>query len=81
MAKIDRLSRDTEQSLSIYRNLDGRLNSCDIPHLDKFTLTLFMAIADRERELIGLRTKQALDQKRKWVGEWRALVVRIKKKP
>ena len=71
VAKIDRLSRDTEQALSIYRGLDGRLESCDIPNLDKFTLTLFMAIADRERELIGLRTKQALDQKRLKVGEWR----------
>lgn len=71
VAKIDRLSRDTEQALQIYRELDGRLESCDIPNLDKFTLTLFMAIADRERELIGLRTKQALDQKRKQIGEWR----------
>jgi len=71
VAKIDRLSRNTEQALQIYRELDGRLESCDIPNLDKFTLTLFMAIADRERELIGLRTKQALDQKRLQVGEWR----------
>ena len=71
VAKIDRLSRNTEQALLIYRELEGRLESCDIPNLDKFTLTLFMAIADRERELIGLRTKQALDQKRKRVGEWR----------
>lgn len=71
VAKIDRLSRNTEQALLIHRELDGRLESCDIPNLDKFTLTLFMAIADRERELIGLRTKQALDQKRERVGEWR----------
>ena len=71
VAKIDRLSRNTEQALLIYRELDGRLESCDIPNLDKFTLTLFMAIADRERELIGLRTKQALDQKKERVGEWR----------
>lgn len=72
VAKIDRLSRSTEQALQIYRELDGRLESCDIPNLDKFTLTLFMAIADRERELIGIRTKQALDQKLLQVGEWRA---------
>lgn len=71
VAKIDRLSRNTEQALLIHRELEGRLESCDIPNLDKFTLTLFMAIADRERELIGLRTKQALDQKLKRVGEWR----------
>ncbi|MBJ6120073.1 recombinase family protein [Pontibacter sp. BT310] len=71
VAKIDRLSRDTEQALSIYRELDGRLESCDVPNLDKFTLTLFMAIADRERELISIRTKGALVEKRKQVGEWR----------
>lgn len=71
VAKIDRLSRNTEQALRIYSELSGRLESCDIPNLDKFTLTLFMAIADRERELIGLRTKAALDEKRKHAGEWR----------
>lgn len=71
VAKIDRLSRNTEQALSIYRELDGRLESCDVPNLDKFTLTLFMAIADRERELIGIRTKAALDEKKKQTGEWR----------
>ncbi|GAB3327730.1 recombinase family protein [Larkinella ripae] len=71
VAKIDRLSRNTEQALSIYRDLEGRLESCDIPNLDKFTLTLFMAIADRERELIAIRTKQALEQKRLKFGEWR----------
>jgi DNA invertase Pin-like site-specific DNA recombinase len=71
VAKIDRLSRRTEQALNIYSELEGRLESCDVPNLDKFTLTLFMAIADRERELISLRTKAALDEKRKKLGEWR----------
>lgn len=76
VAKIDRLSRTTEDALAIYKELDGRLYSCDIPtekgaKMDKFTLTIFMAIADRERELIGIRTKQALDVKREREGEWR----------
>lgn len=71
VAKIDCLSRNTEDALQIYRMLGQRLESCDIPNLDKFTLTLFMAIADRERELIALRTKAALAEKRKQVGEWR----------
>jgi DNA invertase Pin-like site-specific DNA recombinase len=71
VAKIDRLSRNTEQALTIYRELDGRLESCDIPNLDKFTLTLFMAIADRERELIAIRTKGALVERKKRTGEWR----------
>lgn len=65
VAKIDRLSRTTEHALSIYEQLSGNLVSCDIPNLDKFTLTLFMAIADRERELISIRTKQALAAKKK----------------
>ncbi|SDM65399.1 Site-specific DNA recombinase [Catalinimonas alkaloidigena] len=71
VAKIDRLSRNTEQALALYRQLDERLESCDIPNLDKFTLTLFMAIADRERELIAIRTKAALDVRRQQRGEWR----------
>jgi len=64
VAKIDRLSRVTEDALSIYNELDKRLVSCDIPNLDKFTLTIFMAIADREKELIGIRTKAALQAKK-----------------
>jgi DNA invertase Pin-like site-specific DNA recombinase len=73
VAKIDRLSRNTEQALLIYRQLEERLESCDIPNLDKFTLTLFMAIADRERELISIRTKSALDEvvKRRNGKNWR----------
>jgi len=64
VAKIDRLSRRTEQALEILETLNGRLASCDIPNLDKFTFTIFMAIADRERELISIRTKQALAAKK-----------------
>lgn len=71
IAKVDRLSRDTEQALLIYRELEERLESCDIPNLDKFSLTLFMAIADRERELASIRTRAALIQKVHRVGQWR----------
>lgn len=71
VAKVDRLSRNTEDALYIYRQLDERLESCDIPNLDKFTLTLFMAIADRERMLISIRTQQAVEARRVRVGEWR----------
>lgn len=60
VAKVDRLSRKTEDALDIYSQLNGRLIACDIPNLDKFTLTIFMAIADRERELISIRTRAAL---------------------
>jgi DNA invertase Pin-like site-specific DNA recombinase len=39
-----------------------------------------MAIADRERELIGIRTKAALTEKRKRDGEWRRGSVAFKEK-
>jgi DNA invertase Pin-like site-specific DNA recombinase len=65
VAKIDRLSRKTEDALDIYSRLGRRLISCDIPNLDKMTLTLFMMIADRERELISIRTKAALKAAKK----------------
>lgn len=71
VAKVDRLSRNTEHALHIYKLLGERLESCDIPNLDKFTLTLFMAIADRERELISIRTKMAVEARRIREGEWR----------
>ncbi len=64
VAKVDRLSRKTEDALYIFSKLNGKIISCDIPNLDKFTLTLYMAIADRERELIGIRTRQALQAKK-----------------
>lgn len=94
VAKIDRLSRTTEHALKIYSDLDGRLISCDVPNLDKFTLTLYMAISDRERELISIRTTQALNAKKarakaaglpenwrtgKWNNEARAKAVQTNK--
>lgn len=75
VAKVDRLSRNTEQALGIYNDLDGRLFCADLPmsptdRVDKFTLTIFLAIADRERELISIRTKQGLAAKKAREGQW-----------
>ena len=70
VAKVDRLSRRTEDALEIYSKLDGRLISCDIPNLDKFSLTLYMAMADREREMISIRTIGALNAKRERGETW-----------
>lgn len=69
IAKCDRLARNTEQALQIYRELEGNLESCDIPNLDEFTLTLFQAIATREKQLIQIRTKNALKIKVEQSGE------------
>lgn len=71
-AKLDRLSRDVDDVRYILRVLKNNVRFCDIPGIpDKFTVTMYAAFAERERELIGLRTKQALKQKVKLTGEFR----------
>jgi len=75
VAKVDRLSRNTEFALNVYSELNGYLFACDIPQepgskMDKFTLTIFLAIADREGELISLRTSSALQRKIQRDGKW-----------
>lgn len=68
VAKADRLSRNVQDALSLLGVLDGRLLCCDCPNTDRFTLTLLFAIAERERELISIRTKAALEAKRRREG-------------
>ncbi len=72
VAKQDRISRNVIDVLTIYDKLNGQLICCDIPSgeapVEKFMLTIFAAISERERELISIRTKQALQAlKRKGV--------------
>lgn len=64
VAKTDRL-RNTLEALQILEEVgEENIFFCDLPHTDKFTLTLFFSIAEREALLISLRTKSALDAKR-----------------
>lgn len=64
IAKSDRL-RNTLEALQILEEVgEENIFFCDLPHTDKFTLTLFFSIAEREALLISLRTKSALDAKR-----------------
>lgn len=65
VAKADRLGRDAKEALGIYDDLNEKLMCCDIPNTDRFTLTIFFAVAERERFLTKIRTKGALDAKRK----------------
>lgn len=64
VAKLDRLSRDVEHIFSIKRELGDNLKSCDLPSTDSMTLSIFAGIAQRERELISIRTKAALKVKK-----------------
>jgi hypothetical protein len=60
IAKSDRF-RNTAEALKIYEEMgDGNIMFCDLPTTEKFTLTLFFALAEREALLVSIRTKQAL---------------------
>ena len=64
IAKSDRF-RNTAEALRIYEKMgDGNIMFCDLPHTDKFTLTLFFALAEREALIVSIRTKQALAVKK-----------------
>ena len=65
VAKLDRLSRDVEHVFKINKQLgEGRLICCDLPSTDILTLSIFAGLAQRERELISIRTKYALKAKK-----------------
>lgn len=70
IAKVDRLSRNTKHTLDIFERLNGKLFFADLPISNddpsafKMLLTFHSAIAERERELIKIRTRHALKAKR-----------------
>ncbi|TLM67217.1 MAG: resolvase [Deltaproteobacteria bacterium] len=59
IAKLDRLSRSLNYITSL---AESRVDFvvCDLPGCDQFTINLYGALAQRERELISQRTKAAL---------------------
>lgn len=64
IAKTDRF-RNCQQALEVLNKMgEGNIMFCDLPATDKFTLTLFFALAERERLITSLRTKQALKAKK-----------------
>ena len=64
IAKTDRF-RNVAQALQIMDEMgEGQIEFCDLPHTDRFTLTLLFALAERERRITSIRTKQALAAKK-----------------
>jgi len=59
VAKLDRLSRDIHFITSLEKAGIG-FTVCDFPFANKFTIHIFAALAQYERELISQRTKAAL---------------------
>jgi DNA invertase Pin-like site-specific DNA recombinase len=64
VAKLDRLSRNVEHIFKIQNQLGDLFKSCDLPSTDSLTLSIFAGLAQREREIISIRTKQALQAKK-----------------
>lgn len=65
VAKLDRLSRDVEHIFKIQKQLGPLFKSCDLPTTDALTLSIYAGIAQRERELTSIRTRQALQAKKR----------------
>lgn len=59
VAKLDRLTRNVEFGASL---LNGKIKFrvAEMPHADNFQLHIMLAVAEKERDLISQRTKQAL---------------------
>lgn len=62
IAKTDRF-RNTIEALQTYDDMNGNIYFCDLPYSDKFTLTLFFSLAEREALMVSIRTKAALKAK------------------
>lgn len=58
-SKIDRLSRNAEFLLKLM-NSKVEFVCCDIPNCDRFTISLFAILAEKEKNMISERTKNAL---------------------
>jgi DNA invertase Pin-like site-specific DNA recombinase len=59
IAKLDRLSRDAHFLLGL-QNAGVAFTACDMPHADQFTVGIMALVAQKEREAISQRTKEAL---------------------
>ena len=59
IAKLDRLSRDAHFLLSLTK-AGVRFVAADMPHADAFTVGVMAMVAQKEREAISTRTKEAL---------------------
>lgn len=65
IAKCDRF-RNTLEALQVLAEIgENNIVFCDLPNSDKFTLTLFFSLAEREALLVSIRTKAALAAKKK----------------
>ena len=58
--RVDRVSRDVEFIAKLVKDKDITLRVANLPNADNFTIHLFAAISQQEREFISTRTKAAM---------------------
>lgn len=60
VAKLDRLSRDIADIFTLKKDRELDFEVCDVDASDTLTLGIFATLAQKERELISRRTKEAM---------------------
>lgn len=63
IAKLDRLSRNM-LFISTLMEAGVKFKCCDMPEADNFTIHIFAALAEKERDMISKRTKDALQARK-----------------
>src|SRR5688572_24199690 len=59
IARLDRLARNASFLLQL-RDSNVDITAADMPHADRFVVGILALVAERERDLIAIRTKSAL---------------------
>src|SRR5215210_6955363 len=65
IAKLDRLARNVA-FISNLMESEVEFTAVDFPTANRLTVHILAAVAEHEREMISLRTKDALARKREW---------------
>lgn len=68
IAKLDRLSRDLEFICKLMKS-GAEFMCCDLPNANSFTLHIFAAFAEHERQMISERTKKGLQSLKEREGK------------
>ncbi|UPA25359.1 recombinase family protein [Shinella oryzae] len=76
IAKLDRLSRDVHFISGLLKQ-NVPIKACDMPHADNFQFHIMAAVAEKEREMIGQRTKAAIAAKRARGDAWGTNAARV----
>jgi DNA invertase Pin-like site-specific DNA recombinase len=64
VAKLDRLSLDIETIFKIKKKLGDLLKCCDLPTTDRLTLSIYVGIVKRQKELYSVKTKAAFQARK-----------------